>query len=276
MPSDQASPSAADLLGREFASRLAANGRYTLRAFARDAGVYPSKMSEILRGKVGVSGPRAKLIAKRLKWDTETAALFYQVAICQFSRSPQKRKDAETAIRKMCDGSKRQLSESEFRVLADWYHLAILSLAEILGGQVQADQVSNHLRITQSLAKAALTRLSDANLMEMRGEWFALKSNSTVVPGVRSSQAIRAFHGQMLEKARHALETQSNEERDNSAVILTMRKEDVPRAKELIRDFRKQFLQLISPVDNHKSDCVYGLSIQLFQIAQVTKRKTGE
>lgn len=270
-------PRSSDLLQRELASRMASNARYTLRAFARDAGIYPSKMSEILRGKGGVSGKRAQIIARRLKWDSETTEAFCKMAISESSRSPKKRMEAKTALQEMFNENNRQLTEREFRLVADWYHLAALSLAEILGGVIGAQELIKYLGITRREAADALTRLASSDFLETTDQQrYLLKVASTVTPSVRSSAAIRSFHGQMLEKARVALHQQSNEERDNSAVILTMKKENVDRAKKLIQDFRKKFMQLMSSERSDELDSVYCLSLQLFELAHVQKSKGEE
>jgi uncharacterized protein (TIGR02147 family) len=132
------------------------------------------------------------------------------------------------------------------------------------------------LQISAIQAKAALIRLSEMNLMGVNDKWFVLKNGSTIIPGVRSSQALKTFHGQMLEKARQALVNQSNDERDNSAIVLTMKKANLQKAKDLVRNFRRQFLSLMSSDDSCESDSVYCLSLQLFQLAHVDKLKTGD
>ena len=55
-----------DILKAELEKRQRANARYSLRAFARDLGVSPSNLSEILQRKAGLSRIKAQEIAKKL------------------------------------------------------------------------------------------------------------------------------------------------------------------------------------------------------------------
>lgn len=234
-------------------------------------------MSEILRGKCGVSGRRAQLIARRLNWDIETATAFQRMAESESSRSPKRRMEAKTALHEIFSEKRRQLTEMEFRFLADWYHLAALSLAEILGGRIDTHALSYHLAIAKKEAEGALDRLAKMDLLECIGpDNYKLRVASTITPSVKSSAALRSFHGQMLEKARVALDRQTNETRDNSAIILTVKKENLDQAKNLIREFRKNFIRLVSVDGSDDPDSVYCFSLQLFELAHSHKSKKGE
>ena len=54
------------LLKSELASRTNQNPNYSLRAFARDLDLAPSRLSEVLNGKQGLSTQAAEKIAKTL------------------------------------------------------------------------------------------------------------------------------------------------------------------------------------------------------------------
>jgi plasmid maintenance system antidote protein VapI len=44
-----------DFINREFDLRSSKNGSYSLRAFARDLGISPQRLSHLLSGKKGIS-----------------------------------------------------------------------------------------------------------------------------------------------------------------------------------------------------------------------------
>jgi uncharacterized protein (TIGR02147 family) len=78
------------------------------------------------------------------------------------------------------------------------------------------------------------------------------------------SFAIQNFHREMMSQALAALE-KPLAEREFGGVTLAVRKSDLPRAKELIREFRNQFNLEFSA--NQGADSVYQLNIQFFELA---------
>ena len=69
-----------DILAGELRARQARNARYSLRAFARDCGLAACHLSEILRGREGLSRPKAQAVATSLGFDSAKAALFRDLA----------------------------------------------------------------------------------------------------------------------------------------------------------------------------------------------------
>ena len=71
------SPRFEKLLREKFAERLLRNRRYTLRAYARDLALSPSKVSEMLSGKQGISLKTARRVADKLRLsESEWVTLF--------------------------------------------------------------------------------------------------------------------------------------------------------------------------------------------------------
>jgi hypothetical protein len=99
---------------------------------------------------------------------------------------------------------------------------------------------------------------SGKNGLEATGQFFA---NSKGTP----SDAIRAFHRQVLEKASEALTLQNTEVRDSSAIILALPSDSMAEAKKDILNFRNFFDKKYSAKRRSK-DAVYCMSIQFFQM----------
>lgn len=75
------------ILRSELAERCKHNPNYSLRAFARDLGIAPSRVSEILSGKQGLSRKAALSIAERLGLSTEEAEAFADLVDCRHCRT---------------------------------------------------------------------------------------------------------------------------------------------------------------------------------------------
>src|SRR4051812_6132435 len=81
------SPDFRDLLKREFETRFRRNASYSLRAYARDLGLQPARLSLILSGKKGLSRASATEIARRLGLSAREGALFVGQVESRHSRS---------------------------------------------------------------------------------------------------------------------------------------------------------------------------------------------
>ncbi len=73
---------------------MASNPRYSLRAFARDIGISPSRLSAILKGRQGLSESSASRIAAKLGWEGEAAERFVLMVLAADSRSKGRRTEA--------------------------------------------------------------------------------------------------------------------------------------------------------------------------------------
>src|SRR5689334_14844868 len=74
-------------LKAEYERRLAANPRYSMRAYARDLKVAPSVISEILNGRHGLSRKSAETIAARLPISERERAYFCDLADAAHART---------------------------------------------------------------------------------------------------------------------------------------------------------------------------------------------
>ena len=133
------------------------NTAFSLRAFSNRLGMSPGAVSQILNGKRFVSKKIAQKICDKLLLDpqekSEIVGLF-----------PEQKKELlnNTAL----EPNYLQLQSDQFRVISDWYYLAILSLMKTRGFKQSPQWISKRLGISQKEAKEAMTRLKRLGLIE--------------------------------------------------------------------------------------------------------------
>ena len=122
------------ILRTHLTDRTKHNPRYSLRAFARDLGMSPSRISEILSGKQGLSVQAGALIAKRLGFTDEEQAMFCDLVAASHARSLDARREAEIRLSKPKDRAPvfENMANDTFQFIAEWYHLALLQLMRLL------------------------------------------------------------------------------------------------------------------------------------------------
>lgn len=246
-----------------FNERKDRNPRYSLRAFARDIGVASSRLSEILRGKVGLSAQRALQIGERIGLANEELEHFISLVELEHARSDVEKKVASAKVAKRLDRLE-ELKEDEFNLIADWYHFPMLEYFKLPNAKADIEHVAATFGLTAQVAQEALERLIRLGYLGRSENGEILSQMNKRTTSDISSQAIRIAQTQVLEKAKEALHRRPVEERELSYMIFKYRKSDVPEIKERIRKFRRELMNEFERAD--EVDAVGCLGSQFFQL----------
>jgi uncharacterized protein (TIGR02147 family) len=259
------------LLQGELSKRAAQNPHYSLRAFARDLGLAPSRLSEILNGKQGLSRLTAERVGARLGLSEDERAVFCDLVESRHARSAADKKAAALRL------TKRQYATPEyqfkidaFHVISDWYHLAIVELVTVSGFKNDAKWIARKLTITEIQVKLAIERLIRLKFLKLtRGKLVLLKDEG-FVPNDVPSESVRKFHQQILERAISALHAQNVSERHIATHVFAFDKKRMAEAKKSMRRFEHRFCKKLE--GSRAKDSVYCLSFQFFDL---TKGQSG-
>lgn len=229
-------------LRSRFALRRTTNANYSLRQFAKDLGLSPSTLSEVLSGFHGLSRTKANQVAERLGLKETAKTYFCDLVDSLDARSLSARQMAKERLSEQNQNlSITQISEDQFRLIADWYHLAILELVTIKNFNGQESALPDILGISPQQAAIAVQRLIKLKLIERSVDKLRATNNNTKTPDDIPSEAIQLFQRQILQKAQQALVSQTVENREIASIIMSIRKQDLPAAKRMLKDFRKKF-----------------------------------
>ncbi len=252
-----------DILKSKYSERCQKNARYSLRAYARDLGISPQRLSHIMNGKHGLSIEAAQEITKNLNLDENEAKFFCTLVQEKHARSKVMKKKATEDL-KSIKSQYKDLSLDHFKIIADWYHFAIMELTLLEGFQSDFAWMAKSLGIGIVEVKIAVERLLKLELLVENDGQLSISGSFFADPRGTPSEALRLFHRQLMVKASQALEFQSQEERDFSSTILAVDQKDLPRAKDVIKDFRNSFDQEFGKSQTKNN--VYCLGIQFFSL----------
>ncbi len=250
------------------------NPAYSLRSFARKLQISPSSLSEILSGKRRVSKNLAQKILSRLGADPNDQDKILSLFDYSTNANDSAKKDGTTGL---SSRSYLELSSDQFQILSQWYHFAILSLAETKGFVADPLWISHRLGIKLPDAERALERLHRLGL----AVWTRSKKTLTLTHRQLSttdeiaSTAVRQSHNEDLKLASEALDQVAVEDRDFTSITIAIDKNKLPRAKKMIREFQNQlaaFLETGNQTEVYKF-CFYAfpLSQSLSQNSNPTK-----
>lgn len=141
----------------EFEKRRIRNPSYSLRAFARDLSVSPSRLSEVINGKRGISNLLAQKIMEGLKIEGVDAEIFILSVEAEHSRSKRQKLLAQEQLQKAIKSSKKV--EKTFTIV-DWVTEALLKMNEREAVLENVGKVSVNLGVPKFMVTDSLRFLT--------------------------------------------------------------------------------------------------------------------
>lgn len=259
------------ILKSELAERISQNPSYSLRAFARDLDLSAAQVSHLLNGRKGVSPQAAEKIGKRLGWTAKEIEFFCSLVASEYARSRTSKQVAREQLKKydLVDQNAIELQLDLFKIVADWHHFAILELLKLSRQKQTVRSIAKRFLISEIEVDLAFERMIRLGLVEKNKNGFELQQDTVLSTENMSSDAIRKFHSQVLEKAKTALMTQAVQERYFRTQFFPVRCQDVSAAQTEIREFFEKFTQKFS--NGSGGDEVYSLGVQYFRLSESEK-----
>lgn len=254
-----------EALQKELQRRCQVNPRYSLRAFARALEINPSHLSKILNGQIGISEDKFEHFITVLKLPNTIVQHLKRRDF--FLREIEKQGQWMERVEKQVEFL--NLSLDQFRVMADWYHYAILELTRLADFQSDVSWIQARLGLSGTETQEAVDRLFRLNMLVKSddGKW---KDNSDHVSNGTPSgtaDARRDLQKQILNLALGALDDIPVEERLQSSMTMAVSKNQIEKAKQGIVTFQRAFATLLQE-ESEKKDSVYKLSISFFPVTK--------
>lgn len=238
-----------EILNENYMRRRLKNPSFSIRAYSQRLGISHSALSELMSGKRKIGPKLGTRIADSLMIES-------QLRDQLFSKEATSARQSRKAV---------TLQADQYRVIADWYHFAILSLAETSDFQNDPEWIAKRLGIKKSEVKSALLRMERLNLITWKNNRIVITGESLASPDGNVDLAVRKTHSQFLEMAEKSLETDPLEKRDFTAMTMAIDPAKLPEARKRIRQFRDELCQFLESGSKKE---VYELCFQLFPLSK--------
>lgn len=165
----------------------------------------------------------------------------------------------------------RIMDDKSFQVISNWYYLAVREFCRMHGFKEDPEWIAEKFlfKVTaREIVSAIKTLLALGLLVRNAKGYLCLAEGRLNTTNDISSEAIKRYHEQMLENAKHALRTLPPGEREITSTTLVMSSSNIEKAKELIRDFKSNFERLM---EEDSGDQVFQIQIQLFPLTRKNK-----
>jgi uncharacterized protein (TIGR02147 family) len=238
-----------------------------MRSFARDIGVAPGRLSEILAGKAGLSDQSADRIATELALSDKDKTYFRNLAEAEhgrsFARRAKARADAEKFERKY---SESPIDVDDFKLISEWRHLAILELISSDKKRITTrETLARKLGLTLENLDQYLQRLVRLRLVEESDDRLIEANHRTSVAATPDHHAVRTFHDSMLSMAKAGLYSKARSHNEYSATLIAVPPNRLEKARSMIKDFWREFCEEMASASNEEAR-LYCLSVQLFNL----------
>ena len=147
----------------ELAVRQARNSSYSQNALAKQIGISPPKLAQILNGRSGLSPERAFEVATGLGLAAEEVELFVTMVEVEHARSPQVRNRAANRLQLFAQDDKVWGRLTTSKVLQSWWHLAVLNLLDVECA-VSVSEIAVQLELPKETLRQSLDLLVEAEL----------------------------------------------------------------------------------------------------------------
>ncbi len=256
------------MLHGEFDLRRKQNPAYSMRSFARDLDLSPSRLSEVLNDKGHLSASTLLEVGARLGIP-KNEVLAMQAA--QSYKTAPENSAIKISAKNFLEsfryqGQFSQLTEETYRILADWYHFAILSAMELDKYDGSVSYLARILRLNEETVTDALRRMANQGMVtEKDGSYQATGEIFTTSNDV-ASEALRTSHRQNFDLAKDSLDEVNVLLRDITSATIAIDINKLPEAKKMIKEFRRNLCHFLESGDKH---AVYNFNIQLHPISEV-------
>lgn len=252
------------VLNEELGFRQNENPSYSMRAFARDMGINPSQMSEVLGGKTGLSSKKAVVVAENLGLTEKETSIFKAMVEAEHGRSPQIIANARKVLEEsQHSGNFQNLSMEGFRFISDWIYFPILSTMELDNYDGSIDFIGTKLGLSNEETSEAIKTLLKLDIIDIKDGKFIISGEMFTTSHDIANQALKKFHKQHLRKSIEAIDKVDVKDRDITTMTMAIDKKKISEAKELIKNFRRSLCKLLESGDKNE---VYNLNIQLIPL----------
>lgn len=244
-----------NILLKELSRRRSRNTLYSMRAFARDLNLGVGSLSEVLSGKRELSKNNLVKVLQNVELLPELKNILLKKD-CQKPATP--------------EDLHQLLLEDQFKLISDWYYIAILNLAKLKSNKANPQWIAKRLNIEPYQVIEALERLQRLKLLKIEKNRLIRTAQSLTTSSDLPSTAIRKHHAQNLTLALKSLERDPVHLREFAAVTMPVNLKNLPKLKALLLKTRKKAADLL---EDSEATEVYTLSFQLFPLTAIKGKK---
>ncbi len=229
------------------------NPYYSLRAFARDIGIHPATLSQIINGKRDLPKRDCEKVLSKLNLGPKERSLFVESL-----------RNKKNNLKRSDEDQRYLIDESHYKIISEWEHFAVLELFNIKNFKKTNEDIADRLNLSMNRVDVVTTNLLMASLISKDKDGFFYKIHHDVKTSDNlKSQALRDSHKETMLMGVKKIEDIEIDKRDFSSITMAIDPSKIEDAKFIIKEFRKKMNSLSQ--EGNVSE-VYQLGVQFYPL----------
>lgn len=260
-----------DFLSSYINSQKSEDPSFSIKTLSQSLGLNsPVAIIDILRRKKKIKDKLAHKLITTLKIDASEKMYLEALIAKSQTDSLEKKRLYDLIINELSptQTSKfKPLYTSELNIFSHWVYMAIIALAEIPSFELTAKNIQQKLiedLPLKEIEHALFELFSHGILTVDSNKKIEVKFHRTTTKSDTHHDQAAAYYSLVCELAQKSIQTPL-EEREFSCFALSLAKEDIPVAKEIIRKCRSNLGKLSQ---KKEADCVYQANLMFFPLTK--------
>ena len=244
---------------------------FSLRAWSKHLGMKShGPLHAILNKQRRIPKKLVPIFIKTLKLDKQELRYFEILVDFQRSKTPQEKEFYLDRLRQLSPKPLREINDLEaYKYITDPIHIILAELTQLKSFKDDPVWIKQHFRLNQNLRdiENIINRLKSLGVIEAAGKKMLKPVKHKYTKFEIESADIQNYHKTCSKMAIDQISKQNVEEKEFNAIAFNIKKKDLPKMKEQIREF------INTLVDNyeagaHQGDETYQLNLQLFSLSK--------
>lgn len=246
------------------------NPDWSVSKWASDMGfMNPTALHMIIKGKRRPGSKAIPRLCRFFQFSEQEEKYFRYLLKRDLSvKDPEVAQYIDSKLKVMIqDQSMLSLEETEFKLIAEWYHYAIQQMLCIQSMSDDAKEIQKNLFYDVSLeqVEAAIENLLRLKIIDRRDGQLVVLQRAVRTSHDIPSEALKIHAEQMIENAKKSIRKIDLQERTVQGRTLVIKKDQIEAAKKMIQEFSNQFGVEVDCEDGNQ---VYQLNIQFFPLTE--------
>lgn len=259
----------AEYLTDAFEQKREKNPAFSLRSWAMQLGMKShGPLHAMLKGQRNIPKKYVPLFIKSFKLEKKEASFFEALVDLQRAKSIEEKEMYTERLKKLGPKQVREVSEIEaYKFISEPLHSFILELTQLKGFKSSLGWIKSKLRqnINLKVAEEILDRLQSLGVLELVNDKYERQSKHISTTVDTMNKAVQEHHKKVLTIATEELQKQDVESREFNSVTFNIRKEDIPKIKQILREQTDEVIQEFEAAPG-EGDATYHLGLQFFSL----------
>ncbi|MGE3611067.1 MAG: TIGR02147 family protein [Bacteriovoracaceae bacterium] len=247
------------------------NPNFSLRAWSKNLSMEAhGPLHQMLSGKRTIPKKYVQGFCKSLELSAKEALYFETMVDLQRAKSLEQKEFYTQRLKTLSPKPLLQMKEIDtYKYLKNPLCTILLELSTLNGFKADVDWIKNAIRIDAQKAdiQAAIDTLLALDLIQIENGAFIKKQQHLYSKQDVKDLGLREYHKSVCDMAKEQIEKQDIEDREYNAYAISVRRESIPKAKKLIREFMSEFAKEIEASQGN-AERLYHLNIQFFEITK--------